>query len=272
MPAHRLEGPAMMTSRARLASVSIVCAAALSAGCGLLTSEEAVVETTAEERASTEIEGVENFYGEYRDYATVMGAIEDGAVVAEDLEHPWVAQQDHVDAVGNWDGTMPVYELSPPAGGDHLSVWQTCTGSVYTEPIVDGHAVHSLEHGAVWLTYDPELVDAAEVAALAAKIEGRDYSLMSPYPGQGVPVSLQSWGNRYQTEDPADPDIDAYLDAYILNGAFNPEMNATCAGGVSSPAGAGGEGAGDGGFPGFDPGPFESEEMQELIDGLTEGQ
>ena len=231
----------MMTSRARLASVSIVCAAALSAGCGLLTSEEAVVETTAEERASTEIEGVENFYGEYRDYATVMGAIEDGAVVAEDLEHPWVAQQDHVDAVGNWDGTMPVYELSPPAGGDHLSVWQTCTGSVYTEPIVDGHAVHSLEHGAVWLTYDPELVDAAEVAALAAKIEGRDYSLMSPYPGQGVPVSLQAWGVQYQTEDVADAKIDEFISYYVQNGENLAEMNATCSGGVSTTAaGAGG--------------------------------
>jgi hypothetical protein len=262
----------MMTSRARLASATIVCASALAAGCGLLESDEAVVEATTDERAPAGIEGVENFYGEYRDYSTVMGAIEDGAVVAEDLEYPWVAQQGHVDAVGNWDGTMPVYELSPPAGGDHLSVWQTCTGVVYAEPIVDGHAVHSLEHGAVWLTYDPELVDAAEVAALAEKIEGRDYSLMSPYPGQGVPVSLQSWGNRYQTEDPADPSIDAYLDAYILNVAFNPEMNATCAGGVSTPAGNVGDGAGGEGFPGVDPGPIDDEEMQELIDSITEGQ
>ncbi len=223
----------MMTTRSRSVSLAVVCVVALAAGCGVPSSDGGAGPDGSERRSSTAVEGVESFYGGYGDYAGVIEAVHDGEVGAEDLDHPWVVQQDHVDAVGDWDGTMPVYELSPPAGGNHLSVWQTCTGSVYSEPLIDGHAVHSLEHGAVWLTYDPELVAPAHVAALAEKIEGRDYSLMSPYPGQGVPVSLQSWGNRYQTEDPADPNIDAYLDAYILNEAFNPELHATCSGGVS---------------------------------------
>ncbi len=265
----------MKTSRARSASLAAVCAAALAAGCGVLDSEGTIAEDSSEEaadrQASPEVEGVETFYGEYGDYAGTMAAIADGEVAAEDLDHPWVAQQGHVDTVSGWDGTMPVYELTPPAGGDHLSMWQACTGVVYAAPIVDGNAVHSLEHGAVWLTYDPELVDPPHVAALAEKIEGRDYSLMSPYPGQGVPVSLQSWGNRYQTEDPADPNIDAYLDAYILNEAFNPEINATCSGGVTTDAeSAGGTGA----EFGLDPGTAEDlEELQGLLDeleGLTE--
>jgi hypothetical protein len=86
----------------------------------------------------------------------------------------------------------------------------------------------------VWLTYDPALVDGDGVARLASLIEGRDYSLMSPYPEQGVAVSLQSWGNRYQTDDLDDPMIEAYLDTYILNERFNPEPNAPCSGGVST--------------------------------------
>jgi hypothetical protein len=184
--------------------------------------------------AGGELEGVENFYGEYGDYPAVMTAIQNGEVAAEDLEYPFVAQQAHVDVEAGWDGTNPVYDTTPPVGGNHLSVWQTCTGSVYPAPIVDGNAVHSMEHGAVWLTYDPELVDEASVQALGLLIQGRDYSLMSPYPGQGVAVSLQSWGNQYQTDDPADPTIEAYLDTYILNARFNPEANATCAGGLST--------------------------------------
>ncbi len=190
--------------------------------------------TTQEGDAPVDIDGVENFYGEYGDYGTVMAAIQAGEITAEDLEYPFVAQQAHVDVEAGWDGQPPVYDLKPPVGGNHLSAWQTCTGSVYDAPLVDGHAVHSMEHGAVWLTYDPELVEQASVDALALLIQSRDYSLMSPYPGQGVAVSLQSWGNRYQTDDPADQAIEAYLDEYVLNPLFNPETMATCAGGVNT--------------------------------------
>ncbi|GAB3644811.1 DUF3105 domain-containing protein [Glycomyces tarimensis] len=225
----------MNTVLIRLAAVA--CVAALAASCGESSdgadADDAATERAAE-AAAPEVEGARNFYGEHGDYATVIAAIQDGTVAEEELEHPWVVRQDHVDASGDWDGEPPSYELSPPAGGDHLSVWQTCTGAVYDGPIADGNAVHSMEHGAVWLTYDPELVDEAQIASLAEKIQGRDYSLMSAYPGQGVAVSLQSWGNQYQTEDVADPKIDRYLDAYILNAAFNPEANATCAGGVTT--------------------------------------
>ncbi|MCH7231414.1 DUF3105 domain-containing protein [Glycomyces sp. L485] len=219
----------MTTARTRfaaLAGTALIAAGCSTDGSG---SEDPELATT-----QSEVEGVENFYGEFGDYATVTAAIRDGEVAEEDLEHPWVVQQDHVDASAGWDGEPPVYEMTPPAGGDHLSAWQTCDGAVYDGPIVDGNAVHSLEHGAVWLTYDPELVDAPQVAALSEKISGRDYSLMSPYPGQGVAVSLQSWGNRYQTDDAEDPKIDDYLDVYILNEAFNPETMATCSGGLAT--------------------------------------
>lgn len=182
------------------------------------------------------MEGVESFYGEYGDFVTVIAAIQDGQTTAEELEYPFVAQQEHVDSLGTWDGVNPEYDLAPPVGGNHLSVWQTCNGSVYDGPVVDGNAVHSMEHGAVWLTYDPALVEQADIDALALLVSARDYSLMSPYPGQGVAVSLQSWGNRYQTEDPADPKIGEYLDTYVLNERFNPEPNATCSGGVTTTA------------------------------------
>ncbi|HEU5129516.1 MAG TPA: DUF3105 domain-containing protein [Glycomyces sp.] len=187
-------------------------------------------------------EGVTSFYGEYANYSEASDAVGSGDVTVEDLEHPWVLQQNHVDADEDPSNDQPTYEVTPPAGGNHLSQWQTCTGTVYAEPIIDGHAVHSLEHGAVWLTYDPELVDGDQVAALSSKIEGRDYTLMSPYPGQGAAVSLQSWGVQYQTDDVADAKIDEFLSYYIQNGDNLAEMNATCSGGVSTTAAAGGGG------------------------------
>ena len=171
-------------------------------------------------------EGVTDFYGEYANYSEVTEALQDGDVTEEELDNPWVVQQTHID--GEDPAAVPEYEITPPAGGDHLSAWQNCTGSVYDAPILDGNAVHSLEHGAVWLTYDPALVDGDGVNALASKIEGRDFSMMSPYPELGTPVSLQAWGVQYQTDELDDPKIDEFLDFYIQNADNAAEANATC--------------------------------------------
>ena len=52
--------------------------------------------------------------------------------------------------------TSPVtYNRTPPAGGNQSATWQNC--GVYDQPIRDEYAVHSLEHGAVWITYRPNL-------------------------------------------------------------------------------------------------------------------
>src|SRR5262245_10038941 len=47
------------------------------------------------------------------------------------------------------------YIESPPIGGAHNVVWQNC--GIYEMPIHNEHAVHSMEHGAVWITYRPGL-------------------------------------------------------------------------------------------------------------------
>jgi hypothetical protein len=176
--------------------------------------------------------GVTDFYGEYANYSEVTEALQDGDIKEEDLENPWVVQQTHID--GEDPAAVPEYEISPPAGGDHLSQWQTCTGSVYDAEIVAGNAVHSLEHGAVWLTYDPALVDGDGIEKLAAKVEGRDFSLMSPYPEQGIEVSVQAWGVQYQTDDINDPKIDEFMDFYIQNGDNAAEPGAQCANGLTT--------------------------------------
>ena len=47
------------------------------------------------------------------------------------------------------------YNRNPPAGGDHSATWLNC--GVYAQPVPNENAVHDLEHGAVWITYRPNI-------------------------------------------------------------------------------------------------------------------
>jgi len=57
------------------------------------------------------------------------------------------------------------YAQTPPAGGAYSPMWQKCAH--YTAPVYDEYAVHSLERGALWITYRPDL-SAADLQALQA--------------------------------------------------------------------------------------------------------
>jgi len=121
------------------------------------------------------------------------------------------------------------YDRTPPFGGPHDAVWAACTGTVYDKPIRSENAVHSLEHGAVWITYDPALVTGAALDGLVDRVEGQPYLMMSPYPGLSVPISLQSWGHQLVVDGPSDTRIDHFVAALRLNRNTFPEPGATCA-------------------------------------------
>jgi hypothetical protein len=123
------------------------------------------------------------------------------------------------------------YPDVPPMGGDHNEVWQRCTGSVYARPVADEHAVHSLEHGAVWITYRPDLPPSA-VDQLAQHVQGRSHLLMSPYPGLRAPVSLQAWGYQLAVDSAADPRIDRFVSALRFHAAR--EHHAPCEEGTTA--------------------------------------
>jgi hypothetical protein len=130
-------------------------------------------------------------------------------------------------------GCLPrvAYQQSPPVGGDHNPAWQDCTGVIYDAPIANEHAVHSLEHGAVWITYRPGL-PADQIAALAAKVTGVQYTMLSPYPDLDAPISLQAWGYQLKVDAAADPRVDQFIKAPRITAA--PEPNAPCRRGVTT--------------------------------------
>lgn len=121
------------------------------------------------------------------------------------------------------------YPVSPPNGGDHNGTWEDC--AVYTEQVPDEYAVHSLEHGAAWVTYRPGL-PAAQLATLREAVEGNPYAMLSPYPGQSTPIALTAWGRRVSVTSADDPMVEKFVGTYA-NGPQTPEKGAACSGGVS---------------------------------------
>jgi hypothetical protein len=113
------------------------------------------------------------------------------------------------------------YKVNPPVGGDHNPNWQRCQGDVYTAQIPSENAVHSLEHGAVWVTYNPDLPQA-QVDVLKSKVQGNDFMLMSPYPGLDSPISLQAWGFQLKVTNASDKRIDAFIRDLRQNAAMEP--------------------------------------------------
>ena len=125
---------------------------------------------------------------------------------------------------------IPFGEL-PPAGGVHDPVWQNC--GTYDEPIGTQHAIHALEHGALWITYRNDLNDE-QVTALQDKFRGQTYTLISPYPEQRSPYVLTAWGVQLEVDDLSDQRVDQFVERYRL-GPNTPERGAACTGGIGEP-------------------------------------
>ena len=112
----------------------------------------------------------------------------------------------------------------PPVGGDHSQQPVTC--GIYKNPVDTSGAVHSMEHGAVWVTYRPDLPQK-QIDALAEMAKSNSYQLLSPYPGLSSPVVASAWGKQLKLESAYDPRLVVFLKAY-LQGPQTPELGAPC--------------------------------------------
>lgn len=152
----------------------------------------------------------------------------DGVQNFRESNPDWVASGEHKKGVLE-------YPTSPPIGGAHNGHWQNCMGDVYAAPIPKEQATHSMEHGAVWVTYRPDL-SADQVEKLKGMVEGRSYTLMSPYTGLDKPISVQAWGYQLKVDNADDPRIEEFISALRTNATV--EEGAVCSGGYTDPGNA----------------------------------
>jgi hypothetical protein len=140
--------------------------------------------------------------------------------------------------------TGPVtYSVTPPVGGQHNATWMNC--GIYDQPVPDERAVHNLEHGAVWITYQPSL-PPSQVSQLRAFVDQQTmitppgaaasrYMDLTPYPGLPSPIVVSSWGFQLKVSSPTDSRLQQFVNKFRASPTYTPEYGGACTGGVGTP-------------------------------------
>lgn len=147
-------------------------------------------------------------------------------------------------ALGHTHVTEPVtYSVTPPVGGDHNAEFMNC--GIYDKPVPNERAVHNLEHGAVWITYQPSL-PKAELDELYAFF-GRQtvlnpqgagssrYVDITPYQGLPSPIIATAWGFQLRLTSPTDPRLQQFVNTFRVSPKYTPEYGGPCTGGLGTP-------------------------------------
>ena len=163
----------------------------------------------------------------------VLGGDGDAASGPEVADPALVGQVQTFEVPSRNHTESPVdYPQTPPVGGDHHPVWQDC--GFYAEPVLNETAVHSMEHGAVWITFRPDLPDdqVDQIRALAQQ----DFVLASQWDDGDLPapIVLSAWGVQLWLEALPDPAADYFIAAQ-RQGPGAPEPGAPCTGGYPEP-------------------------------------
>lgn len=108
------------------------------------------------------------------------------------------------------------YPTTPPYGGPHWTIPLRC--GIYEQEQLFEPMVHTMEHGAIVLYYQPLAVDAdtvAEMRVAASQLlsEGRRL-ILTPSTRIGVPVAMTSWGRLMLLDDFEEDTLRAFLDAF----------------------------------------------------------
>jgi putative peptide zinc metalloprotease protein len=135
-----------------------------------------------------------------------------------------IAEREHV-------RSMVTYAQTPPVGGNHAPEWQNC--GFYTDELESAYAVHSMEHGAVWITYQSDL-PRDQIDRLKQLAQRQTHVLVSPYPGLMAPVVVSAWGRQMVLDSADDARLSQFVGVFRL-GAQAPEQGAPCSGGLGRP-------------------------------------
>lgn len=134
--------------------------------------------------------------------------------------------QDHSD-------TKLKYDLSKsiPMGGVHNSYWVAC--KVWDTPVAAEYAIHSMEHGAIWIVYNNSL-KPAEVNVIKNLAKNDPYILVTKVDSAKDPITVSAWGFQIKAKKANDIRIPLFIKTY-KNSKTTPELGAPCTPGLTDP-------------------------------------
>lgn len=159
----------------------------------------------------------------------ITGSIQAREETAAAAKNPITGIQMYPNLTRNHVQTPVSYPQIPGVGGDHSATWTNC--GIYSDPVNEERAVHSLEHGAVWISYKPGL-SPTDVSILTALVKGKPYVLLSPNPDQQESVTASAWGTQLTVPTADDSRLPVFIKAYAM-GPQTPEPGAACSGGTN---------------------------------------
>jgi hypothetical protein len=124
------------------------------------------------------------------------------------------------------------YDREPPVGGEHYPVPGTCgfydVDQGRDEVPPEEFLVHDLEHGAIWIAYDPGLPDTAR-DVIRALVQDQPGVVATPAEGLDSALVVTAWGRQLALDAVDDERLPAFIDQY-RDGDGAPEAGAACAG------------------------------------------
>ena len=103
--------------------------------------------------------------------------------------------------------------VSPPVSGRHDPVPAEC--GIHSERVPDENLVHTLEHGAVAVLYNPKEVPLPEIGRIEDIVTGYEDTVMSaPYPGLPDAIVLASWSRKMALDEFDSDAITEYIDTF----------------------------------------------------------
>jgi len=138
---------------------------------------------------------------------------------------------------GHQSGDL-TYTQDAPVGGVHNPEWLHC--GIYNEPVRLENVIHSMEHGAVWIAYQPDL-PGGQVETLRNLVraeqsrQGERLIVLAPKLDLEDPIVATAWRVQLRLNDASDERLLQFVQRY-QRGPFTPELGANCTfGGVGEP-------------------------------------
>jgi hypothetical protein len=113
----------------------------------------------------------------------------------------------------------PEYNSNPPSSGWHYA--EPASWGFYDRELEDEQVVHNLEHGAVWITFKPD-IDQATKDAIKRLVERYSSKVIATARSKNdTPLALVSWGRVMKMES---FDKDQALEFVKRNRNHGPEQ------------------------------------------------